>query len=321
MTTLKECNQLDFDPFQLPPVDYLGMVECACQSTHEGYSQALNCGIRMGGSRCLIVVGSDGKLERHSQSKSEFVLVSRQIVPQSLLDGIYDTLSKFEGVHFEKNTSYGIEIKILEGTSPFSYANHESATVYPDRILNSAFITGDVTAYAHARMRVLREITASDSLGQRIRDHMYEQLKQYKRAILTREFRHIPLFSLTDHQQFYSEGVSLCFGFKIPFLRSVQRYIDIATTRLIRRGLISIHDCVDMPTSTYDRLIFLHRSGYLPSDIAANAGYAYGWFLREYHRAQELFKRSSLPTATSFDPDEFNEYARAIKRLLKITQG
>ena len=73
-------------------------------------------------SQALILVGSDGKLERHSQSRTEFVLLARK--PDALYSEKAITaklLGKEFPIHYELGLDGLIEVKQLHDKLPLFY--------------------------------------------------------------------------------------------------------------------------------------------------------------------------------------------------------
>lgn len=277
-------------------------------------------GVPLKDDQCLVVVGSDGKQERHKQSKTDMVIIG---TPGA---GIEDAQriklwyqERRPGRVFENDFDLpGDQLPqvsvIGDHESPMSYAYphiyRRPSRIYPDRILNAQVVAGNSEVYLDARRQVLHEMSDNNQQSHRIRRDMTVQLKQYRQACETGHYRERAIFTVDPPMQFYDEDpASYRTGFKLAFLRLVQRHLDIVTTTAIRTGAVSIDQLVtDLPTSTYDRVSFFMKKGILCDDsLTMRARDAYMWFMQQYHFAQEIYKSTRAPVALPFD---FSQYAR-----------
>ena len=66
-----------FDPYNLSPIEYSGLVASCCQNWRQEIADFL--GVLLPESLrevvAIVAVGSDGKEERHPQSKTELVII------------------------------------------------------------------------------------------------------------------------------------------------------------------------------------------------------------------------------------------------------
>lgn len=287
-------------------------------------------GAPIGPNQCLIVVGSDGKKERHKQSKTDLVLLERQ--GEGSVD-IADFLQWYEGTHPQQAFSQIFDLhpdhipqvtKLGDLSTPASYAYphlfRNPARIYPDRVLNSQLICGNEEVYFEGREQVLHEMSNDGKMSRKIRVEMANQLKQYRRAIETQSFRGIQIFSDEPPIQFYDEDPDrYATGFKTAFLRSTQRYLDIVTTMAIRKGFLTVEDAArDLPTTTVERIKYLRGIGALPSsDLTKQVQTAYLWFLQQYHYAQELYKSSRELVHPPFDLALFEKFRDIILEFTK----
>jgi len=223
--------------------EYRGLVKTIAQNRKQELQVLFDLLIeKFGGNNwCLILVGSDGKQERHPQSKTEVVLLCRDSKPK---DEMKETIKclispSTDPIEFE-------EIKTLDNKEdPFSFYNGQSDRCYPDRILNSNFLLGDDDIFIQARRQVLLEMSEQGKLGKKIREELRTQLKGYKKALISGQYRH--------------------------------------------------------------QIIFDENQGKTITE-------AYLWFLREYHKAQELFKNSNRQSvaACQFNQQEFEQYKQVV---------
>lgn len=304
--------ELDIPPYaySLHPFEYLGLVETV-NANMLGTHRNVLANFTTAADQTIITVGSDGKLERHAQSKTEFAILqvgpdpyrTADAIARHLQDRLYDT-------HYEVGPNGTIDVKDLaDDETPLSWAFGLSRLIYPDRVLNATWVMGNRHTFEEARRKVLEEMGQES----RIRRTLATQLKSYKRAMREGIFHHTPAFSLSDHVQFYSELPPITAGFKSSFLRAVQRKLDLTTGRLIRDGKLTAHDAArTLPATTTGRLQFLADQGFLAPAQSEEVQEAYGWFLREYHHAQEVYKSKRTLVAVPFAVSEFETYAQHI---------
>lgn len=254
-----------------------------------------------GKSYCLILPGSDGKGERHPQSKTEMILLLGRENPKLERE----IIQKVRDINNEGFLGL-METKVVGGDEEMlSFFRRSRLSVYPDRVLNSCFLAGDNQLYFQARRQVLEEMT-----NKRIKEEMKEQLRQYKKAIETGEYRGLKVFSEERREQYYFESSNpkeTRFGFKISFLRAVQRKLDLQTAQLAESKKEELDALAqNLPTSTVERIGYFSRRGFLDPNFAPKLQRAYLWFLKNYHCAQESFSDNKNHLAiTPFDQGRF----------------
>jgi hypothetical protein len=305
----------EFCVYDLPPHEYMGCLLLINEKYIEDDTNALK-GIKLKPSQAAIVVGSDGKLERHAQSSTEFVFLATPTNPQIDISKIHDSLARYNVAFFPSMTG-GIEQRIVGGNETLSYFENDRGRVHPDRILNSMFIGGDWNTYQAARLQILEEMTSDGEDGKRIRGRLADQLKTYKHTIKSGISRERQVFDVETATQYYDEGENAGFGFKHAQIRAVQAAFNLLIVRAIRKGKVSISEiATNMHSRTYDKFEYCEALGLLDQNIAAPAQTAYAWFLREYHRVQEEYKDTHRPVALRFNRDEFNKHNAAIAEFL-----
>lgn len=265
-------------------------------------------------------MGSNGKSERHPQSRTEFVLLSNQQNIFNTQESIsQEMMSKDDDTHFDTGVGELIEMKWLPGNTPLSYAYGSRTLVFPDRTLNAELVVGNPQVYEKARIIVLNEASRNDTLGARVRRHMKSQLRTHKRTIKTGMYRQTQVFSRKNRLQLYDEDSPLRFGFKMGFLRAVQRKLDIATATIMRSGLASPEELSHiLPVNTADRLQFFEDLKVIKSTSAEGTFSAYSWFLQQYHCVQESYKNSERVGIVSsmFNGPEFDRNAQIIESFV-----
>lgn len=306
--------------YKLPPIEYYGAVLVFNKQrlSQLGLSLAY---FPLPTSSAIIAVGSDGKLERHPQSKTELVVV----VPSNGDKGsrLSKNLSRYLH-HIVKDSSFDfpfngvLEYKVVgnPASPPLSYFLGRESSVYPDRIMNSQLVAGDEGLFTKLRQQVLEEIGDEGPLGKRIRRKMRQQLKDYKRAQWTGYYRQKMIFDLQENLQFYNEANDdMRTGFKMSHLRSVQRKLDILTAASVQRGLLPINPQTvrNLPTNTRDRLdYFSELINFNVNELAE----AYLWFLQRYHQIQECYKNKRTAVSLEFDRGLFDRYNQVINQFV-----
>lgn len=303
----------------MSPTEYSGLVQVVCMNNMR-IMQAMLTPIPFGRDNCVIISGSDGKLERHPQSKSDLVMVGRD-KKDCPLKRVLDHIGEEEYQRlFDIGPVGQPETKALNQEDPISHAFNRRELVYPDRILNAQLIIGSRGLFQEMRYRVLREMVGDHPELKRIREELKSQLSSYKKGIETGKYRHVPVYDRQLGVQYYDEDPTCSrYGFKHTFLRAVQRKMDLVTTTALQRGYVDLDEAVvGMPTNTCDRIEFFKQACVLPNGVADDAADAYSWFLREYHKAQEGYKVSGRPITASFDIEEFETHRGAVQGLLNL---
>lgn len=319
MSELQKTSQEQYCPFEdLNPLEYYGLVTGGINFNQLSDLSGLLEGLELPGRAVIAAVGSDGKLERHTQSRTELVVIQAD---SSLRCEEY--LKEFfqptrYGELFDVDDNGRIDTKSFNEAVQFSYARGDRNSIYPDRVLNSVpvYPTTEeaLTLHTEARKKVLEEMSSD----KRTRDEMKTQLRTYKRSMNTGEFRRVPTFDEAESLQYYSElWPDYAVGFKSSFLRAVQRKLDLLTLQL--DGQKSWQDVArTMPTTTNGRLNYLAEAGIVAPDVTATTKEAYAWFLQRYHHIQEAYKQTGAPVALPFDPEAFAAYRQSIDRFVTL---
>lgn len=307
--------------FALDPLEYAGLVSTVNQSTHEFYSRLFSSDVKLLRGECIIVVGSDGKNERHAQSRTEFELILPWPDNQEVRDHIMRVLyANQKHIHLELGPKKRIEVKVLTDAMPVSYAFGDSQRVYPDRLFNSALILGSVATHLAIREKVLAEMTAPTELGRRIRDKLKDQLSEHCRAIKTGTFRKILNFDPNTGTQFYQEEEAMQTGFKPAYIRAIQRKFDILTVLAIQKRELDASDVLgNLSTTTHEKFDFFVQRGLLKPELAEKTAQAYMWFLQQYHHIQEHYKTEQCPVMLPVRRQVFTHYAGIVQRFLQET--
>lgn len=319
-------NESEFPYTRLTPDEYRGLLAVI----NLNYVETLRAQLSLFdlGNACLILVGSDGRLERHYQSRTEIVIIQRfkdQDTIQRLIDywGATTFIRDF-GVKMKNKVIYP-DAKVLDDQDvPISYAFGNPDTVYPDRIVNTTLIVGDSELYYMDRTRALVEMTGNDQTSKRVRDHMKKQLREYRRALKTGTFANRRIFECAGEQgmQIYDEDPSnYAAGFKTSHLRTVQRKSNLLTVAAIRNGMLDLSEAAfRLPPTTHHLIRFLAKRGLLPNPyndpaIRESLITAYSWFLQQYHHAQNRYKATGERVLLPFNGDEFFNHSRIIEQF------
>ncbi len=308
----------------LDPSEYHGLLKAINHNYQAEILRFLSAGLKDwlrqdGRGYCIILPGSDGKEERHAQSKTEVILLL-EATRSETLDELQTRLAQL-AAEMSKQSAGGLplwEVKIVDvvgRTLPLSSYQHNPSQIYPDRVLNARFLMGDEELYRQARRQVLQEITRP-----KVREEMAEQLRGYKKAIRTGFFRGQQIFSEERSEQYYSEdNEQMCLGFKMAFLRAVQRKLDLLTAKLIREQKADVDYLAEnLPTNTADKIDFFIDNGFLEKSLGQRLQKAYLWFLQQYHYAQETFSQGRKPVSLAFDSRSFATARQAVEDFLAL---
>jgi len=241
--------------------EYRGLLKTIAENREQELQVLFDPLIEKFGSNnwCLILVGSDGKQERHPQSKTELVLFCKDGKPRDEMKKTIKYLIPLstDPIEFE-------EIKTLDDKeSPLSFYNGQSDRCYPDRILNSNFLLGDDDVFIQARRQVLLEMSKQSKLGKKIREKLRTQLWDYKKALTSGQYRGQIIFD--EKNQYYFEAndwKNARMGFKMGPLRAVQRKLDFLTLAAIRQGQLKLMRWLKIvPQTLVNELNFLLQKG------------------------------------------------------------
>lgn len=308
--------------FSLSPVEYAGLV----QTTNDNYRTHLAellTGVELPPNSALLVVGSDGKRERHRQSRTEFTVIdaSSDIPDPTVFAPLGEALLSLPISIDPGHTIRPFEYKPVGVIAePLSIVEGRARTIYPDRVLNTERVIGDPDVWIAARAQTMYEMSAANPLGSSIRKAMKNQLRDYRGTMETGLFRETRNFVHDPPIQFYEERANspiLSLGFKPGPIRAVQRKTDIFVADAVRQhGQNPAELAVHLPRATHERVQFLmdcHLGPQQQGDIVES----YDWFLREYHRAQDAYASSGITVAIESDPQEFTEAFGAIQAYLR----
>lgn len=260
----------------------------------------------------FVVIGSDGKNERHAQSLTELVMITKQ--PHAELRELVTEKLELhaQDCALEFSSDGLIDHTVLKDDTPLSYVHGNPRAIYPDFLLNSSLVYGDHFTHISARQRILEEMTGNDEVSKRIRSYMRKQLSSYRRAIKNGVYSGKRHFDEAESVVFYDDSQYIL-GFKISFLRAVQRKLDLLTIDLFSQQdfPISMDVIQALPTRTLDRMTYLHEVRVLhPQDQTKidQLKEAYAWFLMMHHRVQDLYKFSKDLVVMEFDAAQFQHH-------------
>lgn len=296
---------------ELTPVEYTGLVDVINRNSRDDLRASLYGFEFDSENTALAVAGSDGKLERHPQSKTELVVFSRKSegnLAEDLTRWFQRTHKRPYAEVFDTYAPTQLPELKVTGKDVLSYAFNQSDLVYPDRTLNTQIIAGNPEVLTEAKRQVFIEISEDTPQGRRIRRKMNEdQLRQYRRSLVTGMVHGHLCFTEESPLQLYNEDPNnYSTGFKVPALRSVQRVLDIRLARALNLGLITIDKALTMPSNTHARIEWFSRVEQKP--LSSDIYNAYGWFLQKYHCAQESYKEAREGVAIAYDKKTFNRY-------------
>lgn len=290
----------EWEPRVLGPdtfLDYTAHIEAKNVDTHaelRSHFDALLFDQDLSGT-VLLLPGSDGKFERHEQSRHELIVVGDHPAQQTaqFAATIHERLVQAGLVHeFDLAYHGGLESKTLGQDVPFSFVEDNSTLVYPDRILNSVLVAGDPSVMYAARRRTLSELAMPGGQGRHIRDAIRQQLRSSRKAALSGRYRNALHFDEATGMQYYSENPPLSFGFKSGYIRLVHRKLDRMTEQLAADPSHLDVLAQTLPTNTVRRLEYFQAIGMIDPTLSLEVQRAYTWFLLQYHSVQETYKNS-----------------------------
>lgn len=284
----------------------------------------------------LCLVGSDGKQERYPQSKTEIVITKRPEQPS--LKAALTSFLNLADRHLE--TAYDgcfgeytiPEYSETQPEVPLSFQFGDPKKIYPDFLLNSMPLGANPVdenfeTYTQMRMHVLSEMGDGDKLGKKIRDAIRKQLSSYRQGISTGFYG--GQIGFDNESIYYDEGDLLNpsdeprrknFGVKVPFIRSVQRKLDMITAEFTHENKNDPYLIREMalqsPTNTPNRILFLNELGLIPSEFSIDLKNAYLFFLQRQHECQAKYKKERQPVSIQYNQLAFGEYAKVIKQFV-----
>jgi|GEM_PF-5212981 len=239
---------------------------------------------------CAVVVGSDGKQERHAQSRTEMVFISQEHYPH-IQQVLRELLAPYQGSHHLEFDYHGLPGYWWMGQeSPFAYQYQLPDKIYPGFILNSIPIFGFNDTFYAMRKRVFQELCGPIPIARKINHAMRKQLKEHRRTIKTGKSGTKTYFNQEDGTIFYDDRNHVL-GLKGSFIRGIQRAVGLHVVKLVNDDPSIITDLVkSFPSRTIDRIAFLHSVGAIPESMRDTTIEAYNWSLQMHHVIQEMFK-------------------------------
>lgn len=315
-----ESNEVQPIPYQLPLMDYHGLVKTLNEQCHGEITELLDRLPFKEDEVCVVVFGSDGKLERHPQSRTQLLFIqgaTQTISPETILTSFKEANGMqykdcFEASYIDSLPSVRT---LKEEGQPLSYSYRNPDLVYPDQVLNAQPVWGNKSLYIQARAQVLEEISSSP-YSRRISDHLKDQLRNHKKAMASGVSRGVVEFTVDPPVQYYSEsGKVFAQGFKHSFLRAVQRKLDLLTAELVKKKIVDIDQLAkDLPTNTVEKIDYFAGKVNLKDPLQVQE--AYLWFLQRYHEIQELCKDQDKAVSLPFDPVSFEKHKKVIDNFL-----
>jgi hypothetical protein len=259
---------------------------------------------------CLCTTGSNGKSEYFSQSKTEVVII-RERSGLDFSTALLVRLQEARNLHLEPGPNGQPCTYDLFSDLPLSFVDHNPERVYPDFLLNSVLLSGPDHIHLNARQRVLGELSAETPEGSRIREHVRQQLKDYRTCLKRGEYRGVTVVDPAGIQ-YYTESQPLALGVKMGYLRTVQRKLDLMTLQLLRSGISSAELAASLPTGTAERISFMQQQGLVDQQLSLKVTAAYKWALMRYHEAQAAYKMQRTPVAVPVDQVELELHRSAV---------
>jgi hypothetical protein len=310
----------------LGPYEYFGLLELINDQRAEELKEIVYMGLEPDDIRKLettsniavVVVGSDGKKERHAQSDTEMVVVCNDVNREddALIDRIRHSIKSRAAVfRIETGIDGFPHVYDMSQLTPICYVDGKPGAPYIDYLLNSRRIAGNIGLHAEARKRVLEEAIANSETGDYIREKIKQQRGEYRNTCNTGIFRKNLHFDIAAGLVVYNESHNVS-GFK-PVLRAVQRQLDILTVQGISSGLFAIDEYVEnCKTDTLSRLSWVGKR--LPSEFIYDLQESYTWFLQQYHKSQEIYGNNNLIDVATFSIPQFVMHRSVVLEFLNI---
>lgn len=266
----------------------------------------------------FFTTGSDGRLEKGPQSKLE-IMVLKEKCPS--ISEIIEKVKHFVEGQAQDEIFGSLEIKDLQNEVLSYYGNNPQA-VFPTRIFDMRYLSGDRATIDKAYNRLFHELTGEN--GRRIMKHVWE-LKRNARKIMVSGTQSFRGDTLTNYD--LDEGVAY-FGpvsgannvikgsFKYGPLRFVQFTFAADMIRYIR----SKNDSTligSLPTNIVEKFLRLEAESLtaLSQGSVADVVDSYKYFLWLYHKSQFKFRENGS-RELEFDKNEVNERIEALSKIL-----
>lgn len=286
-------------------------------SLQERVAKMLAETFRYNGEVAFTTTGSDGRREKGPQSRVELLVIKsgdRMVgrAVRRVRDIITDATLRDVFGYFE--------VKDLEQDN-LSYFENDPQRVYPSRVIDASFLSGDFKILESARHKIFEEVTGIE--GNRIRNYVSTGRRQSKNTALTgkntfrgRTVVHYDLESGIAYFGQKFEGTAASGSFKYGPLRFVQyAFIENLVRHLQeKKNPKLLHR---LPTNTVERFLFLESEELLNlsrqevSDVVDS----YKYFLWLFHLSQFNF-RDIGSAKTEFDKAEAKERIDSLISIL-----
>ncbi len=276
---------------------------------------------------CFVVVGSDGRLEKHIQSRTEIVIFTRERLPIGFQQIKQRLLTASMPVEFGWKDKVDLKDPSKKDL-PFSSVYDNPQFIFPDRIINSVLLVGNEELYFEIRRKVIEEIVNNPKIIRVLK----KQFRSHRSAMLKGKYRGLVVFDLEGYVQFYDEEEGKWrFGFKSAHLRAFQRFMLMLLSSYIKskEGEVDFHSLsLEFPLNPIKQYEWFIRKGFLSRTYRDLSGKeiksedvieAYQWFLREYHRVQETYKDQEPPrkgVSVQFNREDFLKHHSCLKAFL-----
>ncbi len=307
--------------FSLWPEEYLGLVKTVSRNNMVSMVDDLH-GIPITNDTAVVVVGSDGKQEAHARSKPEIAIwdKSGSISPHVVMDWYNKSHPDSYGHNYDLGINGLPEVKDLLHNPLASVTSFGSqgCNIYPDRAINAGFVLGNHELYREGRIQALELISADSEDGRRIRKELRRQLNTYQAALDSGRFNKKMMVDFDSEQQLY-DCDHMVTGFKTPVLRLIQRSLDLVTAYNLKKDRLTLQEAEQLSTNTLEKIEALLEKGILPRELSGLFD-AYGWFLQEYHFAQELNQNTNSMVRVHFDQEFYRYFTPLLNNLIKETK-
>ena len=268
---------------------------------------------------CILVTGSDGRLEKGFWSKPEPIIVHSG-VPETAAK-LSSALLSIRSQAPELVADFDFELKDLSSGEVFCYAYNQKGRSYPQRIWDSKSVFGDKEVLNASKDRVVRELRSRQ--WAKIKDDLSSIRKNHKRAM--ESGRQVWKGTAVVNYDFDSGISYFCNfenaqarSFKHGPLRFVQSWLVATLAASIREGT-EAEACkliADLPTPTDEKIKYLFDLGKikLSQEHVSDLIDAYNYFLLGYHNSELAFSHGQ--SEVRFDQKEVRAYIEFLVRNL-----
>lgn len=272
----------------------------------------------------ITTTGSDGRLEKGTQSKMELMIIHHPSFDPSTLDR---SLSNFYNTSPQEFWQVNELKKLNDPSKPISGYHANPSRLFPTRLFDAELIGGNPQIFFEALEQQEAELTGP--LGERclsfLNDRRRDAFHVIKQGSNKFKGENIIHFDLDKGVSYYGDPHLSRVGsgsFKFGPLRGIQYRMGVDLIRMYRAaskyGVSAPFTLDDIPNNTPERLLWLETGGYTTrsnSEISSLVD-NYCFFLKAYHQSQWSYKHDTK-TEVGFNRAEVRERLSDVVKLLE----